>query len=75
MELQKFISDFAACFNSTPIETFAADTPFKKNEEWGSMMALIVIAMADADYNKTITAEDIKAANTIQDLFETIKNK
>ncbi len=75
MELQKFISDFAACFNSTPVESFAADTQFKKNEEWGSMMALIVIAMVDSDYNKTIGAEDIKQANTVQDLFETIKKK
>ena len=75
MELQKFTSDFAACFNSTPIESFTADTQFKKNEEWGSMMALIVIAMADSDYDKTITAEDIKKASTIGDLFEIIKTR
>jgi acyl carrier protein len=75
MELEKFIGDFAACFNSSPVEGFRADTQFKKNEEWGSMMALIVIAMVDSDYERTITAEDIKQASTIQDLFETIKNK
>ena len=75
MDLQEFIKKFADCFNQTPAENFKPDTEYKKLEEWGSMMALIVIAMIDADYGKTITSDDLKSALTIASLFEIAKNK
>jgi hypothetical protein len=34
------------------------------------MMALIVIATIDSDFQKTITAEDIAVAETVEDLFK-----
>ena len=75
MELQDFTQKFAECFNQTDPAQITAHTEFKKLEEWGSMLALIVIAMVDADYGKTVTAEDIKAANTVADLFTIVSNK
>ena len=75
MELQDFVKKFADCFNQTDEALFKPGTEFKKLDEWGSMMALIVIAMIDADYGKTITSEDLKNAVTIADLFEIVKNK
>ena len=75
MDLQEFIKKFADCFNQTPAENFKPDTEYKKLEEWGSMMALIVIAMIDADYGKTITSDDLKSGLTIASLFEIAKNK
>jgi acyl carrier protein len=75
MELQDFINRFAECFNQAPASVFKPDTEFKKLDEWGSMMALIIIAMIDADFGKTITSEDLKSAGTIASLFEIVKNK
>ena len=75
MELEDFIKKFAECFNQTGLSAFKPDTEFKKLEEWGSMMALIVIAMIDADFGKTITSDDLKNAGTIASLFEIVKNK
>jgi acyl carrier protein len=75
MELQDFINKFADCFNQTPVSAFKPDTEFRKLDEWGSMMALIVIAMIDADFGKTITSEDLKNSATISSLFEIVKNK
>lgn len=75
MELQDFTQKFADCFNQTDPAQITANTNFKGLEEWGSMLALIVIAMVDADYGKTVTAEDIKAANTVADLFTIVSNK
>mgnify|MGYP003350648568 CR=1 FL=1 len=60
MTAQDFTLKFADCFNQTPASSITPDTQFKKLEEWGSMMALIIIAMIDAEYGKTITAEDLK---------------
>jgi acyl carrier protein len=75
MELDEFVKKFADCFNQTAPATFKPDTEFIKLEEWGSMMALIVIAMIDADYGKTITSEDLKSATTIASLFQIVKSK
>ena len=75
MQSEDFIEKFAACFHQTDPAFIHAETNFRELEEWGSMMALIVIAMIDADFGKTITAEDLKGANSVALLFEVVKNK
>lgn len=75
MQLQEFVEKFAACFHHTPPSTILPDTRFSQLDEWGSMMTLIVIAMIDSDYEKTITSEDLKRATTVSDLFEIVKSK
>lgn len=75
MESEDFINKFAGCFNQTGESAFKPETEFKKLDEWGSMMALIVIAMIDADYGKTVTSDDLQNAGTIASLFEIVKNK
>ena len=75
MLLEEFTQKFADCFYQVDPRTIKPDTEFKKVEEWGSMMALIVIAMIDADLGKAITAEDLKKSRTVADLFEVIKSK
>lgn len=75
MELEEFTQKFAACFNQTDENSIKSTTVFREMDEWGSMMALIVIAMVDSDYGKTITSDDLKNATTIASLFELVKNK
>ncbi len=75
MQSEDFIQKFAVCFHQTEPASIHAETKFRELEEWGSMLALIVIAMIDADFGKTITAEDLKSANTVAELFELVKNK
>lgn len=75
MELQKFIQNFAEQFEETERSEFAADTEFKALEEWDSLLALTIIAMVDEEYDVKIEGTDIRGAETIQDLFETVKSK
>jgi acyl carrier protein len=75
MLLEDFIQKFATCFSETEAAGINAETRFRELEEWGSMMALIVIAMVDADFEKTVTAEDLKSATTVAGLFEIVKSK
>lgn len=75
MQPEDFVQKFAECFNTTAPESITAETEFRKLEEWGSMLALIVIAMIDADFGKTITAEDLKSADTVGQLYEIVKQK
>jgi acyl carrier protein len=75
MELDNFIKKFAACFHQTDPVLIKGDTAFKQLEEWGSMLALIVIAMVDSDYGKTLHAEDLKNAGTVSQLFDIVKSR
>lgn len=75
MSKEEFTQRFAECFYQTDQLSIKPSTEFRKLEEWGSMMALIVIAMIDSEMGKTITAEDLKSAQTVDDLFEIVKSK
>lgn len=75
MELKEFIKHFAEQFDDTPIEKLNPNVRFKELEEWSSLTALSVIAMADEEYNVTLVATDIRNSETIEDLFNTVKSK
>lgn len=75
MELDTFVQKFAGCFHQTNPAMIKSDTVFKQLDEWGSMMALIVIAMVDSDYGKTLQAEDLKSAETVAELFDIVRSK
>lgn len=75
MELNEFVAHFAEQFDDTEASVFTPETKFRELEEWSSLIGLSVIAMVDEEYDVTLKGNDIKAANTIQDLFETVKAK
>lgn len=75
MELKDFITNFAEQFEDTDANEIKADTVFKELDEWSSLIALMVIAMADEEYNVTLLAGDIREAETIEDLFNIVKAK
>jgi len=74
MELQKFINDFALEFGDTPKSSFNASTRFKELEEWDSVSALSIISMVDDNYNKRISGSELRSCETIEELFEIVKN-
>ena len=73
MDLNEFIANFADQIDDIDISAIKADTEFKELEEWSSMSALAVIAMVDAEYDVQIKGDDIRNAETIEDLFNRIK--
>jgi acyl carrier protein len=75
MDARDFVNNFSACLDHTPASAIGPGTEFKKLDEWSSIFALIVIAMVDTDYHKVLTAEDIKSASTLSDLFHLIQSK
>ena len=75
MELKDFIENFAAQFDDTDANEINAETKFKELDEWSSLIALSIIAMADDEYDVTLKGDDIRNANTIEDLFNTVKSK
>lgn len=75
MELKEFIEHFAEQFDDTSIDELKPNVKFKELDEWSSLIALSVIAMADEEYNVTLVATDIRNSETIEDLFNTVQSK
>lgn len=75
MEINQFIANFAAQFDDTDAEEFRAETKFREIEEWSSLIALSVIAMTDEEYHVVLKGEDIRNAQTIQDLYLIVNSR
>lgn len=73
--MKDFIEKFAEQFDDTALSEFHAETKFKELDEWSSLIALSVIAMVDEEYDVTIKGNDIKEAETIEDLYNIVMNK
>lgn len=74
MKLEEFVEAFAAEFQETPANQFNAGTVYKTLDEWGSLTALSIIAMVDEQYDKTITGENLRNCNTIEDLYKFVES-
>lgn len=75
MEIKDFIENFANQFDDTPIDEFEGGTKFRELDEWSSLIALSVIAMVDEEYEVTLKGDDMRAANTIEELYQIVKGK
>lgn len=75
MELNDFVNKFAEQFDDTDSEEIKADTEFKNLDEWGSLVALAVIAFVKTEYGKTVTGKEIRECNTVKDLFNLVASK
>jgi len=75
MEIKEFVENFADQFEETDASEITAATEFKNLEEWSSLIALGVIAMVEEEYDVRIKGDDIRAAVTIEDLFNVVKER
>ena len=75
MELNDFIKNFADQFDDTDPSEINAETAFRDLDEWSSLTGMSVIAMAKTLYGKSITGAEIRACDTVEDLFNLIKSK
>lgn len=75
MEIKEFIEKFAEIFDDTDAASLTPDTKFRELDEWSSLSALGVIALADEEFDVELSGADMRQANTIQELFDLISNK
>lgn len=73
--LEEFIALFAEQFEETDANEFNAGTVYKDLDEWSSLIALSVIAMVDEEFDVTISGDDIRKTETIQDLFNIVESR
>ena len=72
---KQFIKNFADQFDDTDASEITAETNFRDLEEWSSMIGLSVLNMSEKKYGVTLTFDELKSANTVQELFDVIANK
>jgi acyl carrier protein len=50
-------------------------TNYRDIEDWSSMHALIIIALVDTEHDVTLTGEDLRKCDTVQDLYDLVKSR
>ena len=75
MELNNFIEKFAEQFDDTELSVFVPETIYKELDEWSSLLALSIIAMVDEEFDVLLKGEDMRQANTPEELYNIIKSK
>ena len=75
MEISKFVQDFELLFDEVEPGSITADTVFRDIDEWSSLIALVVIAMVDEEYEVKLTGDDIRTSVTVKDLFDKVSVK
>ena len=75
MDIKEFIESFAEQFEETNASEFKANTKFRNLDEWSSILALTIIAMIDDEYGVTLSADEMRKANTIEELYNIVSSK
>lgn len=74
MTLEEFVEHFADEMTETPAGTITADTNYKELAEWGSLASLSIISMIEEEYDHLITGADVRARNTVKELWEYVES-
>ena len=75
MEINEFVKKFAGKFEDTDESEFTPETQFQELDEWDSMTALMIIALIRTEYDKKISAMEIRNCKTINDLYNLAESK
>lgn len=73
MELKEFIENLAEQFDDTDITEIQPETEYQELDEWSSLTAMSIIAMVKTQFGKTITGREIRKCQTVEDLFNLVK--
>lgn len=75
MNIQEFIENFADQLDDTEVADLNADTNFRELDDWSSLSALAVLGMIDDEYDVQLKGNEMRGANTIQELFDLVSSK
>lgn len=74
MTIEEFVEKVQDELQETPAEKITADTNYKELDEWGSLTSLSLISMIEEEYDKLITGADVRACNSIKELWEYVES-
>lgn len=73
--IDEFVKLFGELFDEMDTTTFTAQTDFRDNDEWSSLIGLSIIAMVDDEFDVALNGVDVKESKTIADIYDRIKAK
>lgn len=73
--LNEFIELFIEQFEDTNPSEITSSTVFHELDEYSSLIALSIIAMVDEEFDVTLKGDDMRAAVTVEDLYNTVVSK
>jgi acyl carrier protein len=73
--VQELIAKIEHEIEELPQGALQPDTNFRQLPEWSSMHALIIIALAETEYNVTLSGNDLRSCTTIADLHRIIESR
>jgi len=74
MTIEEFVKKVQNELQDTPAEQITADTNYKELDEWGSLTSLSLISMIEEEYDKLITGADVRARNSVKELWEYVES-
>lgn len=74
MTLDEFVKRVQDEFQETPRELITLETNYKELAEWGSLTSLSLISMIEEEYDKLITGADVRAHNSVKELYEFVES-
>ena len=72
LKMTTFIQDFEELFDELEQGSITKETVIRDLDEWSSLIALTLIAMADENYDIKLTGDDIRTSNTVEDIYQKI---
>jgi acyl carrier protein len=75
MNIEEFTKNLEAEFEDVTPGTITPTTNYRDIKNWSSMYALIVIAFVDSHFDVQLNAADLKATQTIEDLYKAVLKK
>ncbi len=75
MALDEFVKVFADQFDDTDPAEIKAETYFRELEEWSSLTGLAVINAISKKFGVRITAEEFKACEIVEDVYNLVQSK
>ncbi len=73
--VQELIEKIEAEIEELPRGVLQPDTNYRQLPEWSSMHALIVLALAETEYNVALSGEDLRSCSTVTDLQKLINSR
>jgi acyl carrier protein len=67
MSIDEFLEQFSELYDDAP--SLSSETHFKSVPGWDSLVSLSLIMLASENFGKTLSGEDIKKLNTVEDVY------
>ena len=75
MTVDEFILKIEGEFPDMETGLLKSDSVFREVMNWNSINALILIALVDTEYDVILTADDLRGATTINDIYNLIQSR